>query len=553
MFENRSFDHLLGDMPGVNGLFDADGQLKPNAYNYTNPLKPDPTERQVPFPIQPGELEYVYTVSGDHDFSAMLNDLAGPETTGVLNGQPLGNSQPTHPFTNCGFVNANPYEGPDANKRHYKVQHPIMSYFEWGSMQVFHKLAAEFVVCDNWFCDMPGHTAPNRAFMHCATTGELGIDNNTANNGDDAANEEPDKIAPIYHIVNRKTIFERLEECQQTWKMYVPGGLNGAADSNGTIEEVNPSNNLDTDYLNANVSQRYWTENGKQYPINCTDVPLQQFYKDAQLGELPTYSFIMCWTHLPGKDTSMHPAGTGTTASTSSVKQGENLLAGVYNTLRNSPCWEDTLLIVNFDENGGLYDHVCPPRAVPPDPDDKPQTTVINGTIYCFDYSILGFRIPALLISPWLKKGIESQQLQNTSVLRFLQDHFCAAPDQAGAPPADYYLTQRDRFANSIQVAFDDFGLTAPRKDCLPHVETYKIDCYDNGIDEKPSVGTPQLQLAPQEYMVETTLEYVGGLPGHADSGHPIKRQFTTTKELIDYSVERKEAALAYYSSPQLA
>lgn len=510
MFENRSFDHLLGAMPGVNGLFDAQGALKPEIYNSPDPTAPPAAgQRQVPFPITPGPLEHTYTVNGDHDFDAMMTDLAGPGTTGVAGGLPQANPWPTYPTTNSGFVRANPEDlGTPA-------QHPVMSYFAWGSMQVFHQLAQEFVVCDNWFCDMPSHTAPNRAFMHCATTGDLQIDNN------DAANEQdPNGQEPSSGMVNQVTIFERLEQYGHTWKMYLPGGLN----------DTPSHNNLDTDYLNLTVSQRYWTHSTK-YQTNCTDVPLTQFYQDVQNHDLPTYSFIMCWDHPQKCDTSMHPY--------SSVMPGENLLAAVYNALRQSRCWDDTLLIVNFDENGGLYDHVRPPRAVPPFPEAAAQQTVINGTTYSFDYSILGFRIPTLLISPWLRAGIESQQLQNTSILRFLQDQFCAT----GAQPS--FLTQRDRFANSLQVAFDDLALLAPRPDCLASVTPYPDAPYAEGLASPPAVTPAQRQTPPAPYLVDMALEYVRGLPGHPDTGRRVAPSFATTQQLLDYVAERRQAALA--------
>ena len=51
-----------------------------------------------------------------------------------------------------------------------------MEYFAYNTLKVLHPLANQFVLCDNWFCDMPGHTDPNRAFIHCATTGVAGID-----------------------------------------------------------------------------------------------------------------------------------------------------------------------------------------------------------------------------------------------------------------------------------------------------------------------------------------------------------------------------------------
>ncbi len=502
MFENRSFDHILGDMPGVNGLFDNNGNLKEEIYNWTDPVTPSGIQ-QFPFPISPGILEQEYipvdgNPSFNHDFTAMLTDLYGPNTTAVIDGQPQGNPTKTYPSTNSGFVNQNDFQTGGSS------QFSVMSYFKWTSMKAFHTLASEFVVCDNWFCDMPGHTAPNRAFMHCATTGTLGIDDNDAVGGP--------------NMVFRETIFEKLEAMGQTWKMYWPGS------------------NLDTDWLNTNVANQRWTGSDPNQ-TNCTGVPLAQFCADVENSNLPFYSFIMCWNDLSTGDTSMHPQ--------TPVEAGENLLAGVYNVLRSSPHWEDTLLVVNFDENGGMYDHVSPPGTTPPYPGAAPDYWPPNTEEYSFDYSILGVRIPVLLISPWLNNGIDSTELQNTSVLRYLQD--LASPVQA-VPPVSF-LTQRDRFANSMQLVFDIYGRDSVRQDCIPSLETYKGYTYDEGICIPIIATDEQLAVPPISYLEKITKEYIGGLPGHADSGKPITRSFATVGEMRAYVEERRNAAKVYHKS----
>jgi len=511
MFENRSFDHLLGDMPGVNGLFDANGKLKKDIYNSTDPLHHS-SDPQLPFPIAPGavELEYIPDSKGapsfNHAFTAMLTDLYGPDTTAVIDGKPRGNHPHTFPPTNSGFVTMNDFQTGTNN------QYSVMCYFKWGSMKVFHKLASEFLVCDNWHCDMPGHTAPNRAFMHCATTGSLGIDDK-----DDANENYPLPVNPP--MVFKPTIFEKLESFDQTWKMYYTVG-----------------SNLDTDFLNAVVANQMWT-GADQLQTNCTGVPLFQFCADVEKGNLPFYSFIMCFNDV--HDTSMHPQAP--------VEAGENLLAGVYNVLRNSPYWEDTLLVVNFDENGGMYDHVQPLKTKPPYPGVAPDVWYTGGQEYKFDYSILGVRIPVLLISPWLNKGIDNAQFQNTSVVRYLQNKASASSTTGGQNEPVPYLTHRDLHANSIELAFDEFGLEKMRTDCTKKLETYPNTVFADGIGTIITATDEQLAAPPPAYLEELTKEYIGGLPGHPDSGKPITRHFATISEMRAYVAERRAAARADY------
>jgi phospholipase C len=122
---------------------------------------------------------------------------------------------------------------------------------------------------------------------------------------------------------------------------------------------------------------------------------LQQFYKLAQSGNLPEFTylepqwgygyysglefFVQGWDYHP--PTLVHP--------------GENFLLSVYNTLRFSKKWDETLLIVTFDEHGGTFDHVAPAwKAI--NPDDKIGT---QG----FGFNMFGARVPTLLISPYIK------------------------------------------------------------------------------------------------------------------------------------------------------
>lgn len=520
MFENRSFDHLLGAMPGVDGVLDPQGNTKPGLYNTMQPLaEPSAINPQiVPTEIVPGLGSEIAVIRHDfdHDFSlGMLADLFGPGTTGILGGQPQNAPQTTYPTTNSGFLSA------QENCQCPGVDASVMSYFKWLSMKVFHTLAANFVVCDAWHCDMPGHTAPNRAFMHCATTGDLGIDDN------DDASLDPAPHPQGPQRVNRRTIFEQIQDAGYTWKMYWPGS------------------NCDTDWLNEQVfSQQYTPSSPTQF--NVTQVPIANLFKDLRDGTLPFYSFIMCWNDI-GPDTSMHPA--------SFVEPAENFLACIYNAFRDSQYWQNTLLVVNFDENGGMYDHKGVPATTPPDYHGSGPAPVSRwqwspgGTVYSFDFSVLGLRTPVLLISPWLKPGICTEQYQNTSILRFLQD-MLPTPD-----PEKLFLTERDRHAPSIAPVFDyaNFGLSSQRAACPSNIPDYPcnprqypvtISCAQIRSDADPTAA--DLAAPPAPHLVKVTRKYLAGLPGHPDSGKPITRSFATVGDMRAYAKQRRDAALAY-------
>lgn len=533
MFENRSFDHLFGAYPGVNGLM-KNGQINQDYYNLPNPLEPpSPTN----LPVYPTPVDPSLPQAGDftHDFGdGMMPDLFGPTftvspanaqpgdrgavyTSGFVSGAPTGQIQPTpqtYPATNSGFYST--YNSCKAQGQ------PSLSYFESGSLKVLHELAKHFVLFDNWHCDMPGHTLPNRAFLHCGATLGVGID-------------DPDGGAVI-----APSLFNLIDQtggaaAGPSWKMYVPvAGPN----------ESPVLGQVDLSYLPD---------------VSHGAAPITDFAVDCANGALPFYSFVMCW--LPNghydewTDTSMHPH--------SLVQPGENLLAALYNTLRNSPHWEDTLLIVTFDENGGLYDHVTPPAATPPTPNSlvEQSTPGSCGNLWIlnsqFDFSLLGFRVPALLISPWLSAGVENDQYQNTSVTRFVVDRMNAVYGAQADP-----LTQRDRLAPSLDAVFTKFGRAEMRQDCPPFMEPYatlpstKPNGNSNAIpysDGTLTVWNPPDDIsneAPIGYIQELLNIYIAPLPGHPDSGEKITRRFASNGDVAAYVNERMQAAMRARSAP---
>ncbi|MES2253947.1 MAG: acid phosphatase [Pseudomonadota bacterium] len=117
-----------------------------------------------------------------------------------------------------------------------------------------------------------------------------------------------------------------------------------------------------------------------------------RFMADALAGSLPAVSF-----YKPEGDLNMH-------AGYSDVEDGDRHIAGVVEALQKSPQWKNMLIVVTFDENGGWWDHVAPPKA---------------------DRWGPGTRIPAILISPHVKAGhVEHTVYDTGSIMRFLTRRF---------------------------------------------------------------------------------------------------------------------------------
>ncbi len=152
------------------------------------------------------------------------------------------------------------------------------------------------------------------------------------------------------------------------------------------------------------------------------------FFKQAKTGKLPAFSYIdPRWTfHDEGpasgnEGNDDHPHAD--------IRAGEYFLSQIYNAVTTGPAWPRTLMIVTFDEWGGFYDHVSPPAAG----DVKPE------------YRQRGFRIPAVLISPFARRGhVAHGVYDHTSVLKLLEWRFGLEP-----------LSQRDAEARNLAEALD--------------------------------------------------------------------------------------------------
>ena len=150
-----------------------------------------------------------------------------------------------------------------------------------------------------------------------------------------------------------------------------------------------------------------------------------------------------------------------------SMALAEAYVKDIYEAVRASPAWPDTLFVVTFDEHGGFYDHVVPPSKDVPPPGDGEKSYPDRG----FLFDRLGVRVPTLLISPWIKKG---------SVLT-------TPPDEAKPTPSSEYeltsiiastrkllnmdtgpLTNRDAWSATFDHAI--LELDEARTDCPLHL-----------------------------------------------------------------------------------
>jgi phospholipase C len=308
-----------------------------------------------------------------------INGLNGNETNPDPNGNPVQvapladyqdqlNKDPDHHFpgTDLQIFGAQQGDGRTANMQGFVKSYfsqtndlalakQIMYYFKPEKLPVLTTLAQEFALFNNWFSSIPGPTICNRAFAHYGTSfGEVGMD--------------------VFYIgKDIESIYGRMVDGGRTAKIYYYD------QKSSTMEIVN---------LLQHQSEIFGT--------------FSQFIADCNAGKLPDYSFIEpAYNDHPG------PGGGQILASdqhpTHNVQEGERFIGMVYNAIRgNDALWGSTALLVVYDEHGGLYDHVVPPASSGDGFTAKADAT---GTGMPFGFDRLGVRVPAILISPYIRKG----------------------------------------------------------------------------------------------------------------------------------------------------
>ncbi|KAL4806184.1 phosphoesterase [Aspergillus unguis] len=345
VMENRSFDNILGGQT-LAGL-ENPLQNGPfcNPFNLTDPSEGEACTAAKSFD----------SVINDPDHAIYGNNIQFygefvPSNEEIASGGLKA--------TNKGFAHEQMrlYED-EANKTDLVKQ--VMHYYTEEQVPVLTTLVKNYLTFNHWHSDIPGNTNPNRAALVSGTSHGHGLNDEGFSN----------------HELPNRSIFQQLTETGHSWINYVdPDGGTGP----------------DAGYFN-------WT-----YATSNDDkiVPLAQFYDDAAAGDLAELTYLNPSCCGVGT-TSMHPSGL--------ISDGETFIKSVYDALRASPQWNNTLFILTFDESGGFHDHVPAPLA--PRPDDLTFTLETpTGENYTFPFDRLGGRIPTLLISPWVSEGAVEQK-----------------------------------------------------------------------------------------------------------------------------------------------
>jgi phospholipase C len=380
MMENRSFDHLLGWLPGARGRHDrvylaTDGNFYPNY-----PLAPDFQGCGYSDPDHSWEgflVEYNFGKMDGFLQRPTPLDLSAGVTAAAANTFPVG-------F----YTNLNPDGTPKAVP----------------DLPVLGALAQNYTVLDHYFCSFAGETFPNRLYQHAARTDR---DHNITK-----ISTLPtiwDQLSPIPNnkgIPTAGYFFRDLPflalwglKYYPFWHLFAPG---------------------DSDVLGI--------------PVTTTS-----FLDTVAEGLLPNISFV-------DPEFALADDGTGgDDHPKADIRRGERFIADVYHALAGAGYLDNTALVITFDEWGGFFEHVRPPHVIddtdPADVDHTGNSTTPTDGRLVPDYTQLGFRVPAIVVSNLARRRvIHDGPFEHTSTLKMIESTFGLHP-----------LTARDAHAVDLR------------------------------------------------------------------------------------------------------
>ena len=357
MMENRSFDHLLGWLPG------ADGK-----------------QAGLRYPDLTGKLHRTWNNGVDWQ---------GCKYEDPAHQWPDGQTQ-LNDGKGDGFLFTQVASGQKAPVDLWPI-----SYYGADALPILGTLARQYTTFDKYFAALNAGTWPNRLYQIAAAT-------DVDATGDISA---AGVAVPASKITT--TIWDR------------------AADAG-----------LSSGYYSYGEPMTAVFESKKYDAISHSS---EDFFAAAASGSLPNITFIepdfTSVSEFLGTSNDMHPHG--------SIRAGDAYIKRVYEAITQSPQWDKTVLVINYDEWGGFYDHIVPPTVeddnVNPNPGPHP------------DYHQLGFRVPCIVVSPWSpKKIVKAGPYEHCSVLRMIEWRW-------NLPP----MSLRDKTAKNLAEQLD-FSLTRP-------------------------------------------------------------------------------------------
>ena len=261
----------------------------------------------------------------------------------------------------------------------------VMGHYDERDVPFSWNVADAYVLFDRFFSSAKGGSLQNHMYW---VSGAAGTDAS---------------VIPSTGFGDLQTIFDRLEAAGIDWKFYVQN-------YDRTVTFRNSQAMIDRPGQVERVPLLAFARFVDDPALSAHIVDLSEYYRDLDQGTLPAVSYIV-------------PAGGGATTETS-IRTAERLGQSLINALTRSTAWDSSMLLWTYDGWGGWYDHVAPPQV---------------------DANGYGFRVPALLVSPYARRGyVDHTPLDFTSMIRFITTNWDLRP-----------LATRDASAQTFTSAFD--------------------------------------------------------------------------------------------------
>jgi len=368
MQENRSFDHYFGTYPGADGL---------------------PKEVTLPGPkgvrIAPFHDSNDVNGGGPHGWNNSIADINGGKMNGFVRQSFRAKGKRQR-----GTMGALEPEMSTTGDRKN-----VMGWHDWREIPNYWNYARLYVLQDRMFESVASYSLPAHLYMLAAQSG-----------GYVKRNKQP---MPQSYKFPEITLL--LMSGKISWKYYVtsgelpPNSTDGRTVGKRSDKLLNPKKYTLWNPLPAFPKVK--KNPGQMHRL----VDTSQFYKDAQSGDLPQVSWV-----IPSEPVSEHPLG--------GVREGMAYVTGLVNAIMNSPDWKSTAIFISWDDWGGFYDHVRPPKV------DE------------FGY---GIRVPGIVISPYAKQNfVDHNTYSFDSWLRIVEERYGIRS-----------MTKRDARAADMRNAFD--------------------------------------------------------------------------------------------------
>jgi phospholipase C len=380
---------LLAGSAAAAGAVATSGAAAARALGSPTRGRSNPQATHLPHPAHSGIEHIVVVLMENRSFDHYLGWLPGAvgKQAGLHYLDDAGKGHPTHHLSTLqGCGNNDPDHSYDGGRLQFNGgkcdgfrrglnDDFALGYYTATDLPLYAKLVDQATVMDHWFASIMSSTYPNRYYTHAART---------------------ERIDNSFVFTSMPTIWDRLAGHDISRTYYFS----------------------DLPFLGL------WGE--KYLPISK---PISTFAADAAAGLLPQFSYLD--PLFIGED----QGGTNDDHPHADIRRGQAFLSQIVQAVTHSPKWKNTVLIVTYDEWGGFFDHVPPPRF-------KDDYVTYPGEV---DHAQAGFRVPAFVLSPFARRGVVDHGVhEHTSILKFVEWRFGLQ-----------HLSARDMHARNLAYSLD--------------------------------------------------------------------------------------------------